>query len=214
MPHTPETSSSILEQLSEIQDEAKKNKVQLTPEVEAYIREHLEAVQQKLANREEVTEDDMQFMQDVRLWVSLPDNLRQMFPTIEGMSKEISYETIKRHISPKQWLDLLHVASAVGKEKKWIDETFRFPGDGIIVTVDKYFNLAYCSSLISLPNKLRVIGDLDIGYSTSLTTLPHDLEVDGNLYISDELDEKIINAVFRLKDEGKIKGEIEYHENQ
>ena len=76
MPHKPETSSasantpidsqSLQDQLSEIQSEAKKNKVQLTPEVTQYIREHLEAVQQKLANGEQIYESDLEFIKEAR----------------------------------------------------------------------------------------------------------------------------------------------------
>jgi len=89
MPHTPETSStfaeasadssSILDQLSEIQDEAKKNKVELTPEVQAYIRGHLEAVQQKLANGQQIYESDMEFIKEVRVWIKLLSALEARF---------------------------------------------------------------------------------------------------------------------------------------
>jgi len=89
-------SSSLLDQLSEIQDEAKRNKVQLTPEVTQYIREHLEAVQQKLANREEVTEDDMKFMQDVRLWVDLPKHLREKYSSIQEMNQSNEVTEVKK----------------------------------------------------------------------------------------------------------------------
>jgi len=87
MPHIPETSSSsasapanaqsILDQLADIKAEAEKNKVQLTPEVKQYIREHLEAVQQKLANREDVTEDDLEFIKTVRSWVMKEKLIKQ-----------------------------------------------------------------------------------------------------------------------------------------
>jgi len=116
MPHTPETSStfaeasadmsasantpsdrqSILDQISEIQDEAKKNKVKLTPEVQAYIREHLEVVQQKLVNKEEVTEDDLKFMQEARLWVDLPKHLREKYSSIQEMNQSNEVAEVKK----------------------------------------------------------------------------------------------------------------------
>jgi len=185
MPNTPETPSAdtILDQLSEIQDEAKKNKVQLTPEVQAYIREHFEAVQRKLANREEVTEDDMRFMQDVRLWVSLPEEWREKYKGIEEMmqSEEVQ-DAKKRQITLKQWLDLLHVAKAAGKHKEWIDETFKFPGGGDIETF-YYLFLSDCTSLTNLPTGLKVNGPLDLSRCTSLTFLPPKLEVNGGLML-------------------------------
>jgi len=247
----PSDSQSILDQLSEIQDEAKKNKVQLAPEVEAYIREHLEIVQQKYANNEPVYEEDLEFIKDVRLWVSLQDNVRQMFPTIESMNKEATDEAVKRHISPKQWLDLLHVAEAARKDKKWIDETFRFPGGGRIETDMIYLNtctslkslpaglkvrgsinlknctslstlpaglkagrimdLGGCTSLSTLPAGLKVKGVLVLGGCTSLISLPADLEVGYNLYLPRNLQLQVIKDAERLKREGKIKGEIIYH---
>jgi len=183
MHHKPETPQSLLDQLSEIQDEAEKNKVELTPEIREYIRTHLEAVQQKLANREEVTEDDLKFIQDVRLWVSLPDNVRKLFTNIEKMNKEIANEVYKRGISPKQWFDLLHVAESANQDKLWIDENFIFPGGGIIETE---FNLELedCKSLTSLPTNLTVNGNLNLKGATALRSLPDNLKVNGSLRLN------------------------------
>ena len=258
MPKSPDTSQnslnsqSLLDQISEIQSEAEKNKVQMTPEVQKYIRDHLEAVQQKLANREEVTVVDMQFMQDVRLWVSLPEGLRVKYRSIDEMYKaEEIRESSERRISLNQWLDLLHLAEAAEKDKKWIDETFRFPGGGRIET--DIINLNTCTSLKSLPAGLKVRGSInlknctslstlpagleasrimDLGGCTSLSTLPAglkvkgvlvlegctslislpvDLEVGYNLYLPRNLHLQVIKDAERLKREGKIKGEIIYH---
>jgi len=233
MPHTPETSSSILDQISEIQDEAKKNKVKLTPEVTQYIREHLEAVQQKLANGVSVTDDDMKFMQDVRLWVSLPEEWRKKCKSIEDMKQNTELrgagkEASARGISIRQWLDLLHIAEVSQTDKKWIDKNFRFPGNGKIENISHLFirnrsftslpdnlhvrgilDLRGCTSLTSLPDNLRA----EVMYfadCTSLTSLPEDLEVGKDLYLSKNLQEQVKRDAERLKKEGKIKGEIKY----
>ena len=86
MSESPKTSSAplldthtILDQLSEIQDEAKKNRVQLTPEIQKYIREHLEAVQQKLANGEQIYESDLEFIKEARVWIKLLSALEARF---------------------------------------------------------------------------------------------------------------------------------------
>jgi len=237
MPKSPDTSQnslnsqSLLDQISEIRAEAEINKVQLTPEVQKYIRDHLEAVQQKLANREEVTVVDMQFMQDVRLWVSLPEGLRVKYRSIDEMYKaEEIRESSERRISLNQWLDLLHLAEAAEKDKKWIDETFRFPGGGRIETdiinlntctslkslpagleASRIMDLGGCTSLSTLPAGLKVKGVLVLEGCTSLISLPVDLEVGYNLYLPRNLHLQVIKDAERLKREGKIKGEIIYH---
>jgi len=201
MTQIPETTSvnTLLDQLSEIQDEAKKNKVQLTPEIQKYIRAHLEAVQQKLANREDVTEDDMKFMEDVRMWIILPEDLRLKYKNCEDAKNSEEVNTIiiqaknlnislheawmegkKREVNAKQWLDLLHVAEAKGEKKEWIDETFRFSGGGRIEK-DGDLNLSECKSLTTLPLGLEVNGGLNLAECRNLKNLPVGLKVAGDL---------------------------------
>ena len=199
MPHTPNTPQTLLDQLSEIQDEAKKNKVQLTPEVVQYIREHLEAVQKKLAKNESIYDEDLEFIKNVRFWINLPENVRQMFPAIEEMKKESEDEAMKRNITPKQWFDLLHVAKAAGKQKEWIDATFKFPGKCIIeaenlelkkcpithlpdnLKINNDLNIHDCNSLTKLPDNLQVIKSMFVEYCTSLKSVPNSLKVGWNL---------------------------------
>jgi len=75
----PLDTHTILDQLANIQAEAEKNKVQLTPEVKQYIREHFEAVQQKLANGEQVYESDLEFIKEARVWIKLLSALEARF---------------------------------------------------------------------------------------------------------------------------------------
>jgi len=236
MPYTPETSSafaqasadssSILDQISEIQDEAKKNKVQLTPEVKQYIREHLDAVRQKLANREEITEDDMKFMQDVRLWISLQEEMRRKYRSIEEMkqSSEVS-EAVKeasaRGISPKQWFDLLHIATVVterieifnkvfgypeGQKIAWIDKTFEFPGNGRIKTVGQ-LKLSDYEDLTRLPDNLTVNTNLNLSDCISLTSLPSNLTVGGFLSL------KNCTSLTHLPDGLSVRGDLDLTKN-
>jgi len=80
MTKTSETSPSLQDQLLDIQDEAKKTKVQLTPEIESYIREHLEAVQQKLANNEPVYDEDLEFIKEARLMIKRAVFVKKLEP--------------------------------------------------------------------------------------------------------------------------------------
>jgi len=233
--HTSETSSSLQDRIAEIQNEAKKNKVQLTPEVHEYIREHLEAVQQKLAKNEQVYEEDLAFIKDVRLWVSLPEQLRKIYKNIEKMKqsaniKDIVQKASDRGISIKQLFDLRHIASAKKRWQEWIDETFTFPGGFRIetvgqlnlsvcaslttlpdnLTVNTNLNLSDCISLTSLPSNLTVGGFLSLKNCTSLTDLPDDLNVRGDLDLTKNLKEQVIQDAKRLKKEGKIKGQIKF----
>jgi len=224
----PADSQSLEDQLLDIQNEAKKNKVQLTPEIESYIREHLEAVQQKLANREEVTEDDMKFMQEVKLWVSLPEEWRVGYKSIEDMKKsrevnEMIQEASSREISPKQWFDLLQIAAVVSdlkkpfneifgystpedEEKAWIDKTFEFPGSSQILTVGQ-LNLRESARLKSLPDNLSVKTNLNLSDCTSLTSLPSNLTVGGFLSL------KNCVSLISLPDDLKVNRDLDLSKN-
>jgi len=79
MPHTPEPPQSLEDQILDIQNEAKKNKVQLTPEIQKYIREHFEAIQRKLANGEPVYKEDLEFIKEARVWIKLLSALEARF---------------------------------------------------------------------------------------------------------------------------------------
>ena len=125
MPNKPLTPKSLADQLSDIESEAKANKVELTPSVRQYTETHLHAVQEKLVNGEGITEEDLEFISEVRIWVGMAENMRVQYTSIESMLAE-KPEAEKRKISLKQWLDLLHVTEAKEEHRIWIEETFRF----------------------------------------------------------------------------------------
>jgi hypothetical protein len=228
------TSQTALEQLADLTKTLEKEKVQLTPEVEEYVRSHVRAVQDKLQAGQDVYESDLAFIEKVKMWVK---NIKE--------SKE-------RDISMDQWQDLLHVAEAAGKEKKWIDEAFTFSIEGKIeaeedlnfslckkltklpdnlladsdlklmgctgltrlpdnLWVGKGLDLEGCKSLTQLPKGLQVRSYLFINDCTGLTNLPNDLWVGGGgLFLSENLNEQVKKDAKRLKSEGKIKGAIKY----
>ncbi len=81
-------------------------------------------------------------------------------------------EAAERNIDAQQWIDLTHVAEAIGENKEWIDKNFDFPGDGTIVAKSKTLNFSG-SSLVALPRNLKVhyLNCSD----TSLASLPKGL---------------------------------------
>jgi hypothetical protein len=184
---TPELTKpqAALEQLADLTKTLEKEKVQLTPEVEKYVRSHVRAVQDKLQAGKDVYESELEFIPKVKTWVLMPKEWREKHPSIEDMLKnkeiiDIWPEISKRHISVTQWQDLLHVAEAAGKEKEWIDETFQFPGGGKI-KVEKDLKLNGYPEMAKLPEGLSVGGSLNLQRCTRLTELPKGLSVGGGL---------------------------------
>jgi len=186
-------SSSPLDRILELKDEVEKQKVELTPEVRAYIQTHLEIVQEKLRKGESVVEDDMQFIDEVRMWVAMPEEARKDYPSIEKMrSSEEVREALKRHITVLQWRDLLsaaeHASSAyISSSRKidatdWIDREFQFPGGNKIHTKENLM-LYLSPSLTHLPEGLVVGTDLELRNCPSLRLLPQDLMVRRHLDI-------------------------------
>ncbi len=117
------STETIADQLSEIQETAEKEKVQLTTEVQEYIGKAVTALQDKLADEEPTVEEDVEFIKEVRMWMGMPEEWREKYPSIEGMKGlEEMEEARKRDISLRQWLDLLHVAEVAGWERKQIDK--------------------------------------------------------------------------------------------
>jgi len=191
---TPELTKSqvIQDQLADLNETLEKEKVQLTPEVEEYVREHVRALQDKLQAGQDVYESDLEFIEKVKLWVWMPKEWREKYPNIDEMLKSEkmkdvtmlgAYEASKRNISPKQWLDLLYIAESAGKSKKWIDETFKFPGEGKI-HVEEDLSLMDCKSLTSLPERISFGGSLWLTSCKYLTSLPDDMTVKGSLYLA------------------------------
>ena len=195
MIHRPDKPSADQNLLSDILNESGKQKVKLTPEIEKEIREHLAEAQARAEKGEPMTQEMAEFMENVRMWAGMPEAWRNSLKTVEEMKKdsevmgqirEAPKEAKQRHISVQQWLNLLHVAEANGErdKKRWIDKTFQFPGEGKIETGEE-LNLTDCSGLTSLPEGLRVKGNLWLDGCTGLTSLPEDLIVEEELWVDD-----------------------------
>jgi len=183
---TPELTKSqyALDQLDGLTQTLEKEKVQLTPEVEEYVRNHVRAVQDKLQTGQDVRESDLEFIPKVKTWVLMPKEWKDKYKSVEEMAKSEEYiEAKKRNISILQWLDLLHIADAASCEQEWIDENFKFPGRGRIET-EGDLELNKCTELTRLPNGLTVGKDLRLEGCTGLTKLPEGLKVEWGLYLA------------------------------
>jgi len=125
------------EQLADLTKTLKKEKLQLTPEIEEYTRNHIRAVQDKLQAGQDVHERDLEFIENVKLWIFMPEGLREKYSNIDEIRKDGDImsgrsEAKKRHISLKKWFLLLYMAKTAGEGREWIDAHFTFSDKGEI----------------------------------------------------------------------------------
>jgi len=146
----------------------------------------------------------------------MPEEWREKLRTVEAMTSdpdamELIHEALKRHISLQQWLDLLYLAEAMEEKnwKKWINETFQFPGGGKIVSDSNLLLGGGFGRLTRLPEGLAVKGSLNLTACTGLTELPEGLRVGGilNLDQCTELEKNKNNILPPLMEKMK-RGEI------
>jgi hypothetical protein len=183
---TPDIQSSQApeQRIADLTETLEKEKVELTPEVEKYVRVHVRAVQDKLQAGQQVFESDLEFIDGVKMWVQMSKEFRGKYRSIEQLVGSDEYnESNKRRISIKQWLDLLHVAEAAEEAREWIDEQFKFEGGGSIRTVGD-LDLSECENLLLLPENLTVGRNLNLVGCTALTSLPGHLKVKGDLILT------------------------------
>jgi hypothetical protein len=176
------SSQYTAQRLADLTETLEKEKVELTPEVEEYVRAHVRAVQDKLQAGEPIFESDLAFIDKVKVWVLMPEEWREKFESVEKMEEEKS-EADKRLISLNQWLALLHMAKVSGKQREWIDGRFIFSRRGIISS-KMNLHLGGCESLTYLPENLR-LENLNIIGCTSLKSLPAGLKVKNSVCLKD-----------------------------
>ena len=179
---------------SDILGEAGRQKIKLTPEITEEIREHLAEAQARAERGEPMTREMAEFMENVRLWVGMPEWWREENPKLTNESvlemnrlvtDEVREEAKKRDISVGQWLDLLHVSEAQ-KDKnvtRGCGASFQFPGKGKI-KAEWGLILSRWQSLLRLPEGLEVGKNLELVDCTNFTHLPKGLRVDGELNLS------------------------------
>jgi hypothetical protein len=93
-------SEQAIQDLQEMQTEMAKEKIELSPEMKKYLAENLEKIHAKLKKGEPIYQKDLEFIEDIKFWLSMPKGFRQKFPSMEavkgaGINKEI-IETMKK----------------------------------------------------------------------------------------------------------------------
>jgi hypothetical protein len=226
MPETNNQQPEFKEHLNDIIDISEREQVPLTPEVEEYLFEGLDKMVEKIQNGEDVREDDMEFLGDIKAWLQSTEGMRE-------------------HLTLRQCRQLLKMAEELHEGKKWIDETFEFENGKIIckgdldlrntpitslpdnLSVGGYLDLEN-TPIKSLPDNLSVEGDLDLRntpmtslpdnlsvgedlflQNTQIESLPDNLSVGGGLVLSQNAPDSLKEDAWRLKREGKI-DDIEY----
>ena len=185
MTNKPSQPGGLEDQLAELEDLVSEEKVELTEEVSAYLRDEVEVVQKKLLAGEDVLESDLAFIGEVKMWVRLPEEWREKLGSVEEMLEdEEVMEAIKREISLQQWLDVLHVAEAACEGRDWIDQKFKFEGGGKIMAKGGLYLSRGHKVLTRLPEGLSVERTLDLQGCRKLTSLPKMLNVGRNLHLT------------------------------
>jgi len=114
-----QTQQEIASQLDGLTETMQREQVKLTPEISAYLKEKVEAVQNKLMQGETVFEKDLEFINKVKLWLMLPEDLRKKFQTMEEMEsdeeiKEYTKDDVKQaqkySINLRQWAGVKNLA--------------------------------------------------------------------------------------------------------
>ncbi len=68
----------LADQLADLQETMQREKVELTPEVEAYLKENVEKIQGKLMNGEPVYPRDMKFIEEIKVWIENEIMIRKL----------------------------------------------------------------------------------------------------------------------------------------
>ena len=137
---------------------AKNEEPEMTTEVADYFSDSIHKLQEKMIAGT-ATPADWDYNKEVETWKAMPKHWKKRLTSIEAMKKEAE-EASKRHISLKQWLGLLDLAQHVGEKKRirWIDKTFRFPGEGRI-TAQRSLHFGEGKITIPLPEGLEIEGE-------------------------------------------------------
>jgi len=192
-----QSQQEITAQLADLTEQMQREQVKLTPEISAYLKEKVEAVQNKLLNGKPIYPKDMEFVGKIKLWLILPESIRLEYPTIELMveCKEIKewkgylekemIDGLKRFINPKQWEAVKNMLEYwyedLEKGLSLIDFRFEFRKGRIIAKPDLDLDHETAVSnhlppLKSLPDNLE-IGSLKIAAYEHLKKLPKNLKV-------------------------------------
>lgn len=205
---------NLQEFTADLKKSLEKKKLPFSPELKAYVENHLAVIQEKLSKGEKVKKSDLAFIDFIYDWLSLPDDhyhgsfpptTFQMFLYNPSFIK-LREEAKSKNITILQLTLLFEVrnASSLGD----LEDNCEFPGHGNIV-IKKDLSISY-PSLEALPSGLRIKGCLYLQSATTLKKLPSDLQIDNDLYLSDKAAEQVKEDAKHLHAIGKISGNIVY----
>ncbi len=195
----PNTPTSLTDQLADIKEALEKEKIKLTPEVEEYIKTHLHTIQDKIADKKDITKGDLAFIGKVKTWILMPEEWREKYPTIHDLEasgemdnmQNAIWEANKRQISIQQWLDMNRMIDAVAADPNLsmyttdIDKLFEFK-DGRIITINgrnDIVEIVDTDRFVRMPENFTIDGDLVIKNCHSFAALPKGLIVNGDITI-------------------------------
>jgi hypothetical protein len=187
---------SFEERIAGFEKEIADKKIKFPPDIFNYIQDNILALQRILHEGRMPTEKEMEFMDHVRLWLSLQEEDRKTYTSIEAMIKYGGKDIIqcaKRGISFSQWFDLGSMLSSIQIDSfdttslsllEKIDATFKFPGNGVI-RHESTLNLNMRNKLGRLPDGLDIEDDFNMEQSPFIAKLPKRLKVGGGFAAND-----------------------------
>jgi hypothetical protein len=179
---------SVADRIASLEAEIAEKKIKFPPEIFEYVKDHFLALQRISREGRMPTEKDMEFMEHARAWLSLDEVDRKGWLHPQQIISEYNLAA-ERGLSLKQWADLCNLIkvaySNVVHEKNTIPEAVdsvvsEFKGDGTIEIEDGFISTAN-PGIISLPDGLKIFGDVKINACKNLAKLPKDFFVMGSL---------------------------------
>ena len=202
MNETQMTSQDINREISDITEMAEREQVKLTSEVRQYLHDGMGKALDKAESG--VTIEDMQFLEDVKDWMTMPEDWRNKYPNIETMknSKEYGYFE-SNNISMKRLAELYLMTFQMAQGIEWlefVDLMIVINKNGSIIWHDSGHAMAtYNNDMIKKsPEDIRAT---NFGFHNckSLVEVGGDIHVGENIEFADCPSLVIINKKLKAK---------------
>ena len=196
---------SVAERIAGLEAEIAEKKIKLPPDIFKYVEDNILALQRISRERKMPTEKDMEFMEHVRMWLSLDEVDREKFTNIDAMLNNSDFqEATKRSITIAQYTACVEVGFHFGyaPASAEFSELFQFPGGGKIISgkkpllvIDDYSghfpdNWEFTGSLKltafqgdKLPKNFKVRENFDLHRCPNLKNIPDNFVISGSLLI-------------------------------
>jgi len=189
---------SFEEKLASFEKEIADKKIKFPPDIFEYVKDHFLALQRISREGRMPTEKEMEFMEHVRMWLSLDEVDREKFTNIDAMLNNSDFqEATKRDISVSQYVACVGIANHLGySDASRFSQLFQFPGGGRIVS-GKIDGITIANYTRPLPESWEVNEHLSI-IASLLDKLPKNLKVGGYFSLNDCPTLKIIPDNFSV----------------